>query len=196
MPFITEELYQRLPRTTLKYPSICVSPYPDEKECPWKNEDIDKDVDFAQKVIKCIRSNRSTYNLPNKIKTDVYIECSSDELKTRLQKYNSLISTLAYSNVLEGKPPLGCTIITVTDKLQVHLLLKGLIDPQIESAKLGKKKELLTSTILKLKQAISANDYTTKVPVDVQKANSEKLENSEGELERLAEAMEALRLMM
>ncbi|XP_044001066.1 valine--tRNA ligase isoform X2 [Aphidius gifuensis] len=196
MPFITEELYQRLPRTTLKYPSICVSPYPDEKECPWRNEDIDKDVDFAQKVIKCIRSNRSTYNLPNKIKTDVYIECSSDELKARLQKYNSLIGTLAYSNVLEGKPPLGCTIITVTDKLQVHLLLKGLIDPQIESAKLGKKKELLTSTILKLKQAISASDYTTKVPVDVQTANSEKLENSEGELERLAEAMEALRLMM
>jgi len=29
MPFITEELYQRLPRKKLMYPSICVSPYPD-----------------------------------------------------------------------------------------------------------------------------------------------------------------------
>lgn len=29
MPFITEELYQRLPRKKLIYPSICVSPYPD-----------------------------------------------------------------------------------------------------------------------------------------------------------------------
>lgn len=29
MPFITEELYQRLPRKRLIYPSICLSPYPD-----------------------------------------------------------------------------------------------------------------------------------------------------------------------
>ena len=30
MPFITEELYQRLPRTKSEHPSICVSPYPDD----------------------------------------------------------------------------------------------------------------------------------------------------------------------
>lgn len=32
MPFITEELYQRLPRSKLVYPSICVSPYPTAAE--------------------------------------------------------------------------------------------------------------------------------------------------------------------
>lgn len=32
MPFITEELYQRLPYAELPYPSICVSPYPDSTE--------------------------------------------------------------------------------------------------------------------------------------------------------------------
>lgn len=124
MPFITEELYQRLPRKTLKYSSICVSPYPDENECPWRNEEIEKEVDFAQKVIKSIRSSRSTYNLPNKTKTDAYMECSDKSLETKLKKYSSLIGILAYSNVLEGKPSQGCTIITVTDKLQFHLVLK------------------------------------------------------------------------
>lgn len=43
---------------------------------------------------------------------------------------------------------------------------------------------------------MAINDYSTKVPVDVQKQNTEKLMNSEGELERLAEAKEALRLML
>lgn len=37
MPFITEELYQRLPRKKLIYPSICVSPYPDGTEVGYKN---------------------------------------------------------------------------------------------------------------------------------------------------------------
>jgi len=32
MPFITEELYQRLHQKKLIYPSICISPYPDSSE--------------------------------------------------------------------------------------------------------------------------------------------------------------------
>lgn len=73
MPFITEELYQRLPRSkeiAKKIPSICVASYPDVKECRWKNEVIETEVEFVQKIAKSIRSARSDYNLPNKTKTE------------------------------------------------------------------------------------------------------------------------------
>lgn len=72
MPFITEELYQRLPRSrgiVETVPSICVESFP-EKEADYVNEQIEKEVDFVQKVAKVIRSARSDYNLPNKIKTE------------------------------------------------------------------------------------------------------------------------------
>ncbi|KAK0095995.1 hypothetical protein PV326_006831 [Microctonus aethiopoides] len=196
MPFITEELYQRLPRTNLEYPSICVSPYPDVIECPWRNETIEKDVEFAYKIIKNIRSTRSTYNLLNKTKTDAYIECNDANSRLKLEGYNSMIGTLAYSNVLSGKAPEGCAIITITDKVQVHLLLKGLIDPVKELEKLGKKEEQLSATIQKLKQSMAASDYSTKVPAEVQTSNTEKLFNTEGELESLTQAISALRLML
>lgn len=107
-----------------------------------------------------------------------------------------MIGTLAYSNVRLGEAPTGCAIITVTDKLQVHLMLKGLIDPIKELEKLGKKEDSLVAVIEKLKQSMAAADYSTKVPVDVQTSNKEKLENSEGELERLTEAMSALKVML
>lgn len=58
-----------------------------------------------------------------------------------------------------------------------------------------KKKESLDSIVQKLKKAMASADYEVKVPVDVRTANSEKLINSEGELDRLGEAMEALKLM-
>ncbi|XP_063993364.1 valine--tRNA ligase isoform X2 [Diachasmimorpha longicaudata] len=196
MPYITEELYQRLPRTELTYPSICVSPYPDVSECPWRNEDIEKDVDFIYKVIKSIRSARSTYNLPNKTKTDAYIECSDETLQKLFDDYKLMIETLAYSNILDGKAPQGCAIITVTDKVQVHLMLKGLVEPEKELEKLTKREAQLVSTIQKLKQTIGASDYMTKVPGEVQKNNSEKLINSESELEQITGAMEVLRLML
>lgn len=74
-------------------------------------------------------------------------------------------------------------------------LFQGLIDPQKEITKLEKKKETLSQTINKLQQAMAAEDYTTKVPADVQKTNSEKLLQSQGEIERLQAAVETLKLM-
>ncbi|XP_033121226.1 valine--tRNA ligase-like isoform X2 [Anneissia japonica] len=64
MPFISEELFQRLPRRTEgEPPSICVTRYPDVKECPFSNEKLDSDVEFVQSIIKQIRSLRADYNL-------------------------------------------------------------------------------------------------------------------------------------
>ncbi|XP_035731135.1 valine--tRNA ligase-like [Vespa mandarinia] len=192
MPFITEELYQRLPRKKQTYPSICISPYPEIIECPWRNHEIEKDIDFAQKVIKNIRSARATYNLPNKLKTEGYIKCDDHTLINRIVKYQNLIETLAYSTISLEKPPLGCAIVTITDKLQVHLLLKGLIDPKKELEKLKKKEVQLTEIIQNIKQAMSITDYYTKVPLDVQKSNEEKMTNSEGELQRIVDAITAV----
>ncbi|XP_015600772.1 valine--tRNA ligase isoform X1 [Cephus cinctus] len=195
MPFITEELYQRLPRTKLVYPSICVSPYPEVTECPWRNMEIEADMEFIQKLTKSVRSARATYNLPNKTKTEAFLTCSDPSLEQRLIKFLDIIGTLGYSIVQFGNPPPGCVILTISDKVLVHLLLKGLVDPEKELEKLEKKNEYLVGTINKLKQAMVASDYSIKVPADVQASNQEKLVNSEGELERLCEAMEALRTM-
>ena len=67
-----------------------------------------------------------------------------------------------------------------------------MIDSQKELERLKKKKEQLLETVHKLKQNMSATDYSTKVPIEVQKTNQEKLLNNQGELEQLAEAMELL----
>ncbi|KZC14461.1 PREDICTED: valine--tRNA ligase [Dufourea novaeangliae] len=195
MPFITEELYQRLPRKELIYPSICVSPYPELSECPWRNLEVEKDVDFANKIVKNVRSARATYNLPNKTKTEAFLVCSDDNLQAKLMDYQLLIETLAYSIISTNEPPSGCAIITVTDKVQVHLLLKGLIDPKKELEKLSKKEEQLADIVQKTKQAMEASDYNVKVPLDVQNSNKEKLTNSERELQRIIDAIAALRTM-
>ena len=42
---------------------------------------------------------------------------------------------------------------------------------------------------------MSSSDYGSKVPVEVQEMEKEKLLNSEGEIERLIDAMAALRSM-
>ena len=94
-----------------------------------------------------------------------------------LARYCGTIGTLAYSKDVRvtSAPPPGCAILTVSDKLSAHLLLKGLIEPAKEVEKLEKKKTALATTIEKLKKAAAVADYTAKVPEEVRAANQEKL---------------------
>lgn len=55
--------------------------------------------------------------------------------------------------------------------------------------------EQLNQTISKLDQLMKVADYAAKVPQEVQTSNSEKMNQSKGELERLASAIESLKLM-
>ncbi|XP_044747295.1 valine--tRNA ligase isoform X3 [Coccinella septempunctata] len=200
MPFITEELYQRLPRSSAsaeKIPSICIASYPEAEELGWRQVAIEEDVDFIQKVAKAIRSARSDYNLPNKTKTEAYVKCSDPTISNIVTKYNFPLCTLSYCSKIatNEEVPVGCTIITVSDKCEVHLLLKGLIEPTKEIAKIEKKMQILQGTQTSLAKAMSAADYSAKVPVEVQEANSEKLSQTKIELERLEVALGNLRLM-
>lgn len=77
----------------------------------------------------------------------------------------------------------------------MNLLLKGLIEPSKEIAKLQKKIEFLSATRDKLDKAMSATDYVNKVPEEVQKSNVEKLDQTVVEIMRLEKAIEVLSLM-
>ena len=70
MPFLTEELWQRLPIKE-RHPSICVAPYPSGTTYKiFESETNDREVVFMNDAIHAIRSARSAYNLPNKTKTE------------------------------------------------------------------------------------------------------------------------------
>lgn len=152
-----------------------------------------------QKTVHIIRSARSDYNIPNKIKTEVYVVCSSNSESRRiLEDYKDAVATLSYCSRIifdETPPATGCAILTVGSECQVFLLLKGLIEADKEIAKLAKKKDILVQTVMKLNQSMQMADYASKVPIDVQTSNSEKLTQSEAEIQRIVDAMETLRLM-
>ena len=80
MPFVSEELYQRLPRMNpiRDPPSIMVSRYPEAKEYPYRDEKVEAEVELVQKIVATVRSTRSDYNLPNKTKTELHLRSFGD----------------------------------------------------------------------------------------------------------------------
>lgn len=68
MPFITEELFQRIPRRTGNTEeSIMVSAYPLPADySAWRDIELEKSVELANEVTKRIRSRRKEMNIPDK----------------------------------------------------------------------------------------------------------------------------------
>lgn len=196
MPFITEELYQRLPGE--KSVSISVAPYPEPESFPWRNEKVENEVQFVQKVIHSIRSARSDYNLPKAAKTKSFFKTLDEETSTTLSEYSALIETLAFCSDFkptQEQPEEVSAILTVSDKCQVFLILEGLINVTDEIEKLKKKKGGVEERLKNLEKSMSIKDYEIKVPEEVKQNNNEKLVQTKGELERITEALHSLQLM-
>lgn len=196
MPFVSEELFQRLPRRSASEPpSLCVTAYPLPEEFTWRDEKLEGELDLTMTVIKTTRGMRADYQLV-KTKTDLYLRCSDDETAAIMTKFSDLILTLASGEevkvIMSDLPPEGCAMSTVSAKCEIHMMLKGLIDVEKEITKLEDKKKRLESTAKKLEEAAAKPDYEAKVPQEVRESNAQKLEETQTEIEKLANAVETL----
>ncbi|KAG8190395.1 hypothetical protein JTE90_022038 [Oedothorax gibbosus] len=200
MPFVTEELYQRLPRRKSDTAaSITVAQYPLPDKYSWKNPDIEKAVSFAMNIIHKVRSLRSDYNLPKNEKLELFVKCDDADTKTSLSGLEETITFLTSSASMkivdsETIPP-GCAITTISENCEAHLLLKGHIDISKEISRLEQKQEKLCSQISKLKEATEVPDYETKVPMSVRELHSEKITLTEGELSKVVQVIQTLKIM-
>lgn len=93
MPFITEELYQRLPRRSdANIISICVAPYPSIEEFKWSHDkDLEDEVEFMEKIAHSVRSTRSDHNLL-KTKVPLYLKFNSTNWEKKMKHYLDIIS--------------------------------------------------------------------------------------------------------
>ncbi|XP_078502147.1 valine--tRNA ligase isoform X1 [Lissotriton helveticus] len=200
MPFVSEELFQRLPRRSPQDPpSISVTPYPDVMEHCWRDEECDRNVDFIMLIVRAVRSLRADYNL-TKTKADCFLKCLDAETAEVVTRHSSYIQTLSSSKtvaiLVTEEPPSGCAVAIASDKCTIHLMLKGLIDAEKEIAKLSSKRADVQKQIEKLREKMATPDYKSKVPTNIQEIEAEKLKQSETELQKAEEAIKNFQKMI
>jgi len=198
MPFVTEELYQRLNRRSSQpFESICIATYP-QPVTTWANETVEKDVKFAQEIIKAVRVMRAAFNL-TKEHPPIFINLHSESVKQLLLPYLETIAFLSYSGgaqvELNQTSHPGCAVEIVNENCEVYMLIKGLVDVAAEIHKLDKKLAEITGDYEKLhKQTQSANYH--KVPTKLQLENEEKLSAFKQEMTTTQKAINSLKSFM
>ncbi|CAJ0937468.1 unnamed protein product, partial [Mesorhabditis belari] len=207
MPFISEELWQRLPkRPSEKALSIVIAEYPEPAQYPFIDKTLETRVAFAMDVIRQVRSLRSDYELINKVKTELILCFLSTKDLDALKTLESLVLTLTYSSKVtmfatddksNKAPEKGCSRVTLTSSnatsiCNIYIPLEGIIDIAKERSKLESKKGKLDGQIAKINELQAKADYETKVPLGVRANNQEKKETLEKELHSLEAALLAL----
>uniref|UniRef100_A0A674J2T0 valine--tRNA ligase n=1 Tax=Terrapene triunguis TaxID=2587831 RepID=A0A674J2T0_9SAUR len=173
MPFVSEELFQRLPRRAPHAPpSICVTPYPSP-------EQVTCGAGFSLGIVRAVRSLRADYNL-TRTRADCFLQCLDSGAADAASRCSAYIRSLSSSGLVRvlgpgEAPPAGCAVAVASDKCTVHLLLKGLIDAEKEISKLAGKQGELQKQIERLRERMGTPDYGTKVPPKVQEADAAKV---------------------
>jgi valyl-tRNA synthetase len=145
MPFVTEELWQRLPgRGTLgDTASIMMAPYP-EGQAAWANAaTVEAMEGFVKPAIDATRSLKSGYGLTFKQSPDCYLVASNADVAAKLAPQLADLKTLCVLGdvkvVADADVPSGCAMAIVSKDLKVYLAIAGLVDAKAEVAKLEKQ---------------------------------------------------------
>jgi valyl-tRNA synthetase len=192
MPFVTEELWQRLPRrSTEKQETIALTSYPQlmAERSAFAKDSAEFEKVFA--TIKAVRSLSGDYGLMNNLQ--VYIDTKDSQLQKTLLDQELLVRTLikgckSLEVVKEGsKAPPGCALNSVGElQMSVYLLIKGLVDIDKEVNNLTKKMEINRQAKERTIALTKKEDFE-KAPEEVRKVQLDKLTSYDQE----HEAMEA-----
>ena len=206
MPFISEELYQKLPVWPGKIESICIAPYPTSNGWNLNAESIEKDFEFVYGVVKTVRSLCSSVNVPNNVKCSVFVNLlatvsNPEHFKKLIEADQELITTLAKSGKISflsnsAEVPKGCIMDISSNTAEIYVNVSEHINVKGEITRLEKKIEENNKFIENIKKKTSAADYETKVPEKVKTQNAEKLEAYSNDNIKLNEALENFKKLL
>jgi len=196
MPFLTEELYQRLPRRPNdNTPSIMLTSYPTSSiSASWANPQVEEEVKYAQEVARSIRTILSTYNVASSKRPKVYINAKTKETFETLQPYTDIIKALGFAGHISLQhnttaPTEGCAVNVVNTACEVYVDIRDLIDLEVEISRLEAKRANLTTQRETLLKKINQPAYS-KVPENVRNENAQKLSTFEQEIAATNTAIE------
>jgi len=182
MPFVTEELWQRLPgRGTLgsdETESIMVAPYPECKP-EYKNEEAESSMVATMNVVNACRSLRASYSIANKVETNFFVKISGsweqavnaqiDDIKT-LGKASEV-----HVNPEEGTIPETVGTVIIDDHTTLYMDLKGLVNYESEIQRLNKSLKTTVPALDSLAKKVAAPGYQENVGDALKNEHQEKL---------------------
>jgi len=184
VPFITEEIWQRMPHTE---GSIMIAQFPQGTDFIYDEESI-KEMDLIKEVITGVRNIRGEMNIPPKKDVKIIIDVKRKKEKEIFKNNLSYITNLAKVESVElvsdmEKPDSSATY--VFSDIQVHVLLKGLINYDDERKRIYKGIKKIEKEMEMSKKKLENSDFLNQAPSHIVENVKEKVQHMSMKLEKL-----------
>lgn len=190
-PFITEELWQRVPRPASRPVSIALAPYPTELDGP-QDAEAETRFDVVMRVIGAARATRSEHEVPQGKQIPLHLR-ATPELRSLLESEQRLIEFLVKTDgapVVEApaaERPRG-TVLSVAGDVEVLVGLLGLVDAEHEATRIERAKKKLDKDIVGLEKRLQNPKFVEKAPPEVVAEARDQLDALKRQRARLDEA--------
>ncbi|MED5579707.1 MAG: valine--tRNA ligase [Nitrospinota bacterium] len=188
MPFITEEIWDKLPIKGKKS-SIMVSEWP-KYDPEFENPDSEEDFSIIIDIVSTIRNLRGELNISPGQEIPCLIKVSNQEHESLILREEETIKRLSkigseWSIGTDIQPPKLISSAVIRN-MQIFIPLEGLIDIDSETNRLKKQLAETEKTVLALKKKLSNKEFTQKAPKEVIEKNEEKLKDEQNRHEKLS----------
>jgi len=204
MPFVTEELWQRLRPFLASPPSemgsaepveaLIAAPYP-QSDAAWRDEEAERQVEGVIDIVRAIRNIRSE----KKVEPARYIEAFvvANASRSEIEAGAPYIEALARVRPLRivsdaSEAPRDGVATAVLPHAQAVVPLAGLLDVDAERARLGKEIGETEKYLRGLDAKLSNEQFRSKAPRDVVAAEEERRASAQTRLEGLRRALAEL----
>ena len=174
MPFITEEIWQRLPHKGL---SISTARYP-EGQAELLDATAEAQVGILQDVITKIRNLRAEINLDPGRRIAVHLASREPKVRSLLLECAPYIRNLARCDrvlVMAGVGKQDHAARSVASGVDVEIPLAGLIDLKSERGRIEKEIDKLERAMTPIRQRLQNPAFMTNAPENVVKLNQDRL---------------------
>ena len=188
MPFITEEIWQTLVDDGS---AIMLSDYPVyHSEYSFVSEENEFEMIIA--AIKSVRNIRSEMNVPNSVKSALYIETKNSETFENGRMY---FARLAFASDVEiaEKYDIPDSITAVTANARIFIPLADIVDVEKETARLDKEKQAALKDIEFLSKKLSNEGFLAKAPEKLVEEQKAKLSKAQEKLAKIEQSLAALK---
>jgi valyl-tRNA synthetase len=174
MPYVTEELFQRVPRPASRKASIAFGPYPHETDTVIDRA-IEARMATLQAVISAARTIRSEHDIKWAVKVPLAVRTADEGtrafLEGRRTSIEFLVNTSALTFEAPGAPRSPGTTVSVvpTDAgtIEVLVLLKGLVSADEERARIERELKKIDKEIAIIDKKLTAKGFVDRAPKEV-----------------------------
>ncbi|HZU84999.1 MAG TPA: valine--tRNA ligase, partial [Polyangiaceae bacterium] len=178
MPFITEELWQRVPRPRSRAASVAFGPYPtaaDERAA--LDPEADASMGVLQAVVSAARTVRSEHDVDKKADVPMRVRSDSGEVVSFLREHADAIRFLVKTrgdplfDAAHGAPREPGTIVSVVPSprgpIEVLVGLKGLVEPEAERSRVDRELRKIDKELATIDKQLGAPGFVDRAPKDV-----------------------------